>query len=153
MGDAINALPFSNTIVMLDMTGTQIKKVLNEAAYYSLNSGSTGAFPYAAGLRYDVNLSGGENEIIINIDMLDSNSGSWVPLDENQTFTVGTNSFTALGKDNYLTFKTVRDADPTRFEDTYINYYIPLKEYIEGLPDKTLPPLNPETYCLKSVQE
>nr|WP_320192967.1 5'-nucleotidase C-terminal domain-containing protein [uncultured Desulfobacter sp.] len=152
MGDAIECLPFSNTVVMLDMTGAEIKRVLNEAAWYSLNSGSTGAFPYAAGLRYDVNLSGGEGEVIFNIEMLDEETGTWTVLDENAMFTVATNSFTALGKDNYLTFKDVRDADPTKFEDTYITYYIPLVEYIQGLPDQILPALDPDIYCLKSVQ-
>lgn len=158
--DAILALPFSNTIVMIEMTGADIRKVLNEAAWYSLTSGSTGAFPYASGLRYDVNKTLAdpgktpeECAVISNIDMLDRETGFWIALDEARTFTVATNSFTALGKDNYLTFKTVRDADPTAFEDTYITYYIPLKEYIEGLPGQILPALDPETYCLKSVQE
>lgn len=153
VSDALECLPFSNTIVMIEMTGADIRMVLNEAAYYSLHSGSTGAFPYAAGLRYDVNKSGGENDVIYNIDMLDRETGNWISLDESRTYTVATNSFTALGKDNYLTFKRVRDADPTAFEDTYINYYLPLKEYIEGLPNQTLPALDTASYCLKSVQE
>ncbi len=152
VGDAIKALPFSNTVVMLEMTGAQIKKVLNESAWYSLNSGSTGAFPYAAGLRYDVNLSGLENGVIVNVEMQDRETGIWSALDETEVFTVATNSFTALGKDNYLTFKEVRDADPANFEDTYIKYYVPLKEYIENLPNQTLPALDPQAYCLKSVQ-
>ncbi len=151
IGDAVKALPFSNTVVMLDMTGSEIKKVLNEAAYYSLNSGSTGAFPYAAGLRYDANLSGAEGEIIVNVEMQERATGTWSALDDNGVYTVSTNSFTALGKDNYLTFKEVRDADPGKFEDTYIKYFVPLKEYIEKLPGQTLQPLDPDRYCLKSV--
>jgi 5'-nucleotidase / UDP-sugar diphosphatase len=153
IGDAVKALPFSNTVVMLEMTGKEIKKVLNESAYYSLNSGSTGAFPYAAGLRYDVDLSGAEGAVIINIEMQDRAAGVWSDLDESTTFTVSTNSFTALGKDNYLTFRTVRDAAPDNFEDTYIKYYVPLKEYIEKLPNQVLKPLDISSYCLKSVKE
>ncbi len=153
VGDAVKALPFSNTVVMLDMTGSEIKKVSNESAYYSLSSGSTGAFPHAAGLRYDVNLRGAENEIITNIEVQDFETGSWSVLDENGVYTVSTNSFTALGKDNYLTFKTVRDADPGKYEDTYIKYFVPLKEYIEKLPGQTLQAIDPELYCLKSVNE
>lgn len=84
IGDAITILPFSNTVVMLDMTGAQIRKVLNESAYYALNSGSSGAFPYAAGLRYDVVLSGAEDGIILNIEMMDAGTGSWVPLDDHR---------------------------------------------------------------------
>ncbi len=153
VGDAIKALPFSNTVVMLDMTGAEIRQVLNEAAHYALNSGSTGAFPYSAGLRYDVVLSGGEGDVIRNVEVQDRESGAWSSIDNDVTYTVSTNSFTALGKDNYLTFKTVRDADPTKFEDTYINYFVPLKEYIEDLPEKTLTAVDPQDYCLKSVRE
>jgi 5'-nucleotidase len=138
---------------MLDMTGAEIVQVLNEAAYYALNSGSTGAFPYSAGLRYEVNLSGGEGQVILNVDVQDRATGAWSPIDDDTTYTVSTNSFTALGKDNYLTFKTVRDADPTKFEDTYINYFVPLKEYVEDLPAKTLTALEPQDYCLKSVRK
>ncbi len=153
VGDAINALPFSNTIVMLEMTGEAIVRVLNQAAYYALNSGSTGAFPYAAGLRYDVALSAPEGEVIANVEVQDRDTGAWSPIDPSTVYTVATNSFTALGRDNYLEFATVREADPTIYEDTYINYFIPLKEYIEDLPDQTLPPLDVEAYTLKSVTE
>jgi 5'-nucleotidase / UDP-sugar diphosphatase len=153
VADAVKALPFSNTVVMLEMTGKEIKKVLNESAYYSLNSGSTGAFPYAAGLRYDVDLSGAEGAVIINVEMQERATGVWSDLDDPTTYTVSTNSFTALGKDNYLTFKTVRDAAPDNFEDTYIKYYVPLKEYIEKLPNQVLKPLDINSYCLKSVKE
>ncbi len=151
MGDAITALPFSNTVVMIDMTGEEIVKVLNQSAYYSLNSGSTGAFPYAAGLRYDVDSKGTEGAVILNVEVKDRTSGVWSSIDLNKTYTVSTNSFTALGKDNYLEFAEVRK-DETKFEDTYITYFVPLKEYIEGLPGSTLPALDPAEYCLKSVK-
>lgn len=153
VGNAIKALPFSNTVVMLDMTGAEIVRVLNQAAWYALNSGSTGAFPYSAGLRYDVNLTGAENEVITGVEVQDRESGRWSAIDADTVYTVATNSFTALGKDNYLEFEAVRDADPTKFEDTYIKYFVPLKEYIEGLPNQTLPPIDVEEYCLKSVTE
>lgn len=153
VGDAIKALPFSNTVVMLDMTGREIVDVLNQAAYYSLHTGSTGAFPYAAGLRYDVYLNADEGEVIRNVEVKDRETGSWSQIDMDTVYTVSTNSFTALGKDNYLEFKKVRDEDPTAFEDTYITYYVPLKEYVEDQPNDTLQPIDPAQYCLKSVNE
>jgi 5'-nucleotidase len=152
VGDAIKALPFANTVVMLDLTGEEIVKVLNQAAHYALNSGSTGAFPYSAGLRFDVDLKGAEGKVVFNVDVQDRASGVWAPIDLKATYTVSTNSFTALGKDNYLEFGVVRGADPAKFEDTYINYSVPLKEYVEKLPGKVLPALDPDEYCLKSVR-
>jgi 5'-nucleotidase / UDP-sugar diphosphatase len=153
VGDAINALPFSNTIVMLDMTGASIVKVLNQAAHYALNSGSTGAFPYAAGLRYDVDLKGAEDAVILNVEVQERATGAWGPIDPERVYTVATNSFTALGRDNYLEFAAVREANPAGFEDTYINYFLPLKQYIQRLPGGVLPPVDVAEYSLKSVAD
>ncbi|MFU8887924.1 MAG: 5'-nucleotidase C-terminal domain-containing protein [Trueperaceae bacterium] len=151
VGDAIAALPFSNTIVMLDMSGASIVTVLNQAAHYALNTGSTGAFPYAAGLRYDVDLGGAEDAVILNVEVQDRATGAWGPIDPEQVYTVATNSFTALGRDNYLEFAAVREANPAGFEDTYINYFLPLKQYIQRLPGGVLPPIDVAEYPLKSV--
>ncbi|MBW6454861.1 MAG: 5'-nucleotidase C-terminal domain-containing protein [Trueperaceae bacterium] len=151
VGDAIAALPFSNTIVMLDMNGASIVKVLNQAAHYALNTGSTGAFPYAAGLRYDVDLGGAEDAVILNVEAQERATGAWAPIDPERVYTVATNSFTALGRDNYLEFAAVREANPAGFEDTYINYFLPLKQYIQRLPGGVLPPIDVADYPLKSV--
>ena len=153
VGDAIKTLPFSNTVVTLDMTGEEIVRVLNQAAFYALNSGSTGAFPYAAGLRYDVTLGADEGEVITDVEVQVSDERGWIPITPHFVYTVATNSFTALGKDNYLEFAAVRDADPAAFENTHINYYVPLKEYLEELPNKRLEPIAYWDYCLKSVRE
>jgi len=151
VGDAIAALPFSNTIVMLEMTGASIVTVLNQAAHYALNTGSTGAFPYAAGLRYDVDLAGAEDAVILNVEVQERATGAWGPIDPERVYTVATNSFTALGRDNYLEFAVVRGANPEGFEDTYINYFLPLKQYIQRLEGGVLRPVDVGEYSLKSV--
>lgn len=153
VGDAIAALPFSNTIVMLEMSGASIVTVLNQAAHYALNTGSTGAFPYAAGLRYDVDLKGAEDAVILNVEVQERATGAWGPIDPERVYTVATNSFTALGRDNYLEFAAVREANPAGFEDTYINYFLPLKQYIQRLPGGVLPPVDVAEYSLKSVAD
>ena len=58
IGDAYKLLPFANTLVSLDMTGAEIHQVLEEALDYALSEGgSSGAYPYAAGLRWDIDAS------------------------------------------------------------------------------------------------
>jgi 5'-nucleotidase len=136
---------------MLDMKGSDIVQVLNEAAWYSINSGSSGAFPYASGLRYDVTLGGGTNNIITNVEVQDRDSGVWSAISADTVYTVATNSFTAQGKDNYLSFARVQEDDPTIFEDTSILYSVPLVDYLKSLPSQILPPLDTSVYCLKSV--
>ncbi|MBM7332869.1 MAG: 5'-nucleotidase C-terminal domain-containing protein [Alcanivorax sp.] len=154
VANAYDILPFSNTVVTIDMTGAQIVKVLNEGLDYAQGiSASTGAFPYAAGLRYDVTLGAPEGTGIENVEVRDDN-GNWAPIVESETYSVATNSFTGQGKDGYVTFGEVQTANPDAFENSNVTYVVPLLEYFrEELPDQTLPALDPNQYSLKSVTD
>jgi 5'-nucleotidase / UDP-sugar diphosphatase len=84
------------------MTGTEIIEVLNSAASFAL-IGSTGAYPYASGLRYDVdgkNLETPISNVEVNIRL----EGDWIPIVDSDIYTVVTNSFIAAGLDGYVTF-------------------------------------------------
>lgn len=152
-GDAYTILPFSNTVVTIDMKGSEIVKVLNEALTYAQGpSGSTGAVPYSSHLRYDVVLGAPAQQGILNVEIKDKDTGVWSPIDMNATYSVATNSFTALGKDGYVTFEDVRTANPDAFEESDVAYAIPLIEYFRDyLPSNTLGTINFEDYCFKSV--
>ncbi|MCU5782333.1 5'-nucleotidase [Alcanivorax balearicus MACL04] len=154
VADAYNILPFSNTVVTIDMTGADIVKVLNEALDYAQGiSASTGAFPYSANLRYDVVLGAPAGTGIQNVEVRDE-SGTWAPIDNGAVYSVATNSFTGLGKDGYDTFGEVQEANPEAFENSDVAYVVPLLEYFrEELPGNTLPALDPDLYCLKSVTQ
>ncbi|HBL88092.1 MAG TPA: bifunctional metallophosphatase/5'-nucleotidase, partial [Alcanivorax sp.] len=90
---------------------------------------------------------------IQNVDVRDEN-GDWAPIVDSQTYSVATNSFTGQGKDGYDTFAEVQAADPDAFEDSNVTYVVPLLEYFrEELPDQTLPVLDTDAYCLKSVTD
>ncbi|EDN65567.1 5'-nucleotidase/2',3'-cyclic phosphodiesterase [Beggiatoa sp. PS] len=52
---AYTLLPFQNTLYLLTLTGAEIKQVLEESLSNHFDKkGSTGAFPYAAGIRYTI---------------------------------------------------------------------------------------------------
>ena len=152
-GDAYTILPFSNTVVTVDMKGSDIVQVLEEALSYSQGvSGSTGAFPYASHLRYDVVLGAPLGQGIKNVEVKDRKSGNWSPIDLQKTYAVATNVFTAQGKDGYLSFARVRAANPAAYQASDVAYVIPIIEYFRKyLPGNILPPLNPAEYCIKSV--
>ncbi|MBT1064224.1 5'-nucleotidase C-terminal domain-containing protein [Bowmanella sp. Y26] len=153
VADAYQILPFSNTVVTLDLTGAEILQVLNEALEYAQGiSASTGAFPYSSHLRYDVVLNAAAQQGIKNLEIKDRTTGQWQPIDLQAIYSVATNSFTALGKDGYLTFGQVREARPDAFEQSDVVYAVPLLEYFkEVLPNQSLPALDWTQYCLKSV--
>ena len=130
IADAYELLPFANTIVNLEMTGAEIAAVLEEAIAFSLDpDGSTGAYPYASGLRWDVDMNNPDGQRISNLQMRPSGTTDWVALDMGATFTVATNSFIAAGRDGYVTFGTV--SDDGRVVDTFLDYAQSFIDYIE----------------------
>ena len=134
------------------MSGADIQQVLEEGTQYAISTDSTGAFPYSSHLRYDVDKSAEQGSRILNLEVKDKNTNKWAPIDLTKIYKVVTNSFIALGKDGYYTFKRVQDADKNVFEDTFVNYAVPLVEYFRDLPENTLPELSIDDYCLKSVK-
>lgn len=156
MADAYTMLPFSNTITTLELTGEEIRDVLDEAIRYSQGiTQSTGAFPYSSHLRYDVYLNADEGmKSAYNLEVKDRKTGVWSPIDMNKTYVVATNSFTALGKDGYATFEKAVERDPDVKVETYIQYAVPLVElFTEHLKGGKVVKPDADSYSLKSVKE
>ena len=129
MGDAYKLLPFANTLVEMDMTGVEIKAVLEEALDYALQpDGSTGAYPYAAGLRWHVDTTKPAGQRLSNLEFKGRKDNSWSPLDANANYRLVTNNYIAGGRDGYLTFKTVKNDG--RYTDTYLDYAQSFVDYV-----------------------
>lgn len=130
IGDAYRLLPFSNTIVELEMTGAEIAQVLEDAyAYATAENGSTGAFPYASGLRWTLDTTAPQGERFINLEVRALNENQWRPLPANETFTVVTNDYIASGKDGYLTFGRI--AQTRGYVNTYLDYAQSFVDYVK----------------------
>lgn len=129
MGDAYKLLPFANTLVEMDMTGAEIKAVLEEALDYALQpDGSTGAYPYAAGLRWHVDASKPAGERLSRMEYKGRNDNLWSAFDMNKSYRLVTNNYIAAGRDGYLTFKTVKNDG--RYTDTYLDYAQSFVDYV-----------------------
>ena len=129
MGDAYKLLPFANTLVEMDMTGAEIKAVLEEALDYALQpDGSTGAYPYAAGLRWHVDAGKPAGERLSKMEFKGRADTSWSALDMNKSYRLVTNNYIAAGRDGYLTFKTVKNDG--RYTDTYLDYAQSFVDYV-----------------------
>ena len=133
-------LPFSNTLIHLEMTGAEIKQVLEDAIDYSQTpGGSLGGYPHGAGIRFDVDLTAAVNERVSQLEVM--HQGQWQPMDLTQHYIVVTNSFIASGQDGWATFADVLASG--RFQDTYINYAQAFIDYarqkqILSRPDKSM---------------
>lgn len=156
MADAYTMLPFSNTITTLKITGEEICNVLDEAIRYSQGvSQSTGSFPYSSSLRYDVYLNAGDGvKSAYNVEIKDKKTGKWSPIDMKKKYVVVTNSFTALGKDGYVTFAKAIEKDPNVKDETHVEYAVPLVElFTKHLKGGELAKPDADDYSIKSVKE
>src|SRR5256885_14791384 len=64
----IQVLPFGNKLFRLDITGTEVKGMLEDGlqAVYG-PSGTTGPYPYTGGLRFDVNAAAAARQRVSGI--------------------------------------------------------------------------------------
>jgi 5'-nucleotidase / UDP-sugar diphosphatase len=136
-------LPFSNTLVLLEMTGSEIKLVLEQALERTFAGASTGSYPYAAGLRYDVNANRAVGSRIRNLEYNSRLAGTWAAINPTATYSVVTNDFIASGLDGYTAFTAVENVVDTQtaYAQAFIDYAIDRKTLSD-------PPLS--TYSTKS---
>lgn len=154
-GDAYTLLPFSNTLFEIDMKGSEIKAVLEDAlSNYLDNGGSTGSFPYAYALRYDIDASQPKGSRVSNLEIMDRETKTWSLIDNTKTYVIVTNNYIAEGRDGYATFKTVQDSG-TKAVDTQLDYAESFVNYVKELKkeDKALQKLPTEEHCIKSYKE
>ena len=133
-----NLLPFANTFYVFSMSGAEIKQVMEEAIEYSTKEGgSTGGFPYGAGIRYEAKKSGELGTRVTKVEVKDRITGEWKPLDLAKTYKIGTNSYLAGGKDGWVTFGKIKDTRGGT--DTYIDYAKAFIDYVADKKSITIP--------------
>ena len=126
---AYTLLPFSNTLVELEMSGQEIHAVLEDAVDTAINGKSAGAFPYAFGLRYAVHAAKEKGGRVRAIEIKNKATGNWSALDDERHYVIVTNSYIASGKDGYTTFQRV--AASGGVVDTYLDYAMSFMDYVK----------------------
>jgi len=126
---AYTVLPFSNMLIEMPLTGAQILTVLEDAVANHLDRrGSDGAHPYAAGLRWDLDMSRPRGSRFANVEIRPKVSGAWEPLDAARTYILVTSDYLASGGDGYTTLAAINRAVPA--VNTYLNYTQTFVDYL-----------------------
>ncbi len=68
---------------------------------------SGGSHPYAAGLRWHLDMSQAIGSRFSSVQVRNRSTGVWSAIDLTRSYTVATNDFIASGRDGYTTFGTV----------------------------------------------
>jgi len=113
--DILTVLPFGNTVVILNMTGEQLLKVLDYAA--KIPDGK-GAKLQVAGLSWIEKEDGVVTDVKVNGE----------PIDPKKVYKVATNDYMANGGDGYTMLKEISD----KYDTGYVLADV-VKEYIQYL--------------------
>ncbi|MEZ5298921.1 MAG: 5'-nucleotidase C-terminal domain-containing protein [Ilumatobacteraceae bacterium] len=84
LGGAYTLLPFSNTLVEIELSGAEVVQVLEEAvANYQDNGGSDGSYPYGSAIRWDLNEGAPAGSRFTNVEVRSTTApgrpSTWVP--------------------------------------------------------------------------
>ncbi|QEI08476.1 bifunctional metallophosphatase/5'-nucleotidase [Pigmentiphaga aceris] len=158
-GKAIEVLPYGNMLWRVEITAPEIKAMLEdgmEATYGP--TATTGPYPYAGGVRFDVDASQPKGNRISNLEIHNRTTDTWRLLNLSDTTTMYklfVLSFNATGGDGYTSLAALplsRRLDIGVLDaDVFLEYIAAQSKNAAGLP--ILRKLDPSKFSTKSVKD
>lgn len=101
VGEVINVLPFGNTLAVMEVTGAELKEAFEISVSNYPNE--SGGFLHVGGgkMSFDASKPAGSR---VESVMYRTESGIYMEVLDNQTYTIATNAFTAKGGDGFDVF-------------------------------------------------
>lgn len=129
MNTAFTLLPFTNVLVEMELSGKEVVAALEDAVANHLDlAQSNGSHPYAAGLRWDLDMGKAKGQRFTNVQVRHKTTGTWSAIDPAKTYVLVTNDFIASGKDGYTALGTAYNAG--RYVNTYLLYTQSFVDYV-----------------------
>ena len=134
--------PYDNDIVVMTISGTDVLEALEEGLQYLSEAfekgiNSAGGYPYAAGLRYDINMTADFGNRVSNVEVNPQLASSeWIPINLSANYTMTTNGWLAIGGDGYEILEQVYvDSGGQQIGALTRDAFV---EYLQDLDNKTL---------------
>lgn len=99
LGDVLTVLPFGNLTSTLELEGADVVAALENGV--SQVEEVAGRFPQVSGLRYTWDGSQPAGSRIVSVEVLNSETGEYEPLDPAAVYSVATNDYMRTGGDGY----------------------------------------------------
>ena len=103
VGEVITVLPFGNTLATMTVTGAELKAAFEIS--FKEYPAENGGFLHVAGGKVEFDSTKPVGERVVAIYYKDA-EGNFVEIQDDETYTVATNAFTAKGGDGYDVFAT-----------------------------------------------
>lgn len=143
LADAYRLLPFGNTLILFDISGEELKTQLEEAVSYALSrGGSSGAYPYASGLRFEVDPSREAGQRVFNVQVNPRLAGDWTAIEPDRQYRLTVNSFIATGGDGYEGL--ARKYQRREYTNTGLDYAQSFIDHVRALDDAGQPLAKPD---------
>jgi 5'-nucleotidase len=126
--DIYELLPFNNTLVLIDIKGSDLLSAIEEGLDYQIAIGSKAPYLYVSGITFKLDEKKPKGKRITDM-MVRQSDGSYVPLQDEQTLRVVANSYLADGGDGMHILKRAASYhSDTGFIDTEV-----MIEYLKEL--------------------
>ena len=137
VGEVITVLPFGNTLATMEITGAELKEAFEISV--SKYPGENGGFLHVAGGKVEFDSSKPAGERVVAVYIEDA-KGNLVAVDDNTTYIIATNAFTAKGGDGYDVF--AKAYEEGRVTDLGLSDWENFRDHLvslgsEGIPTET----------------
>ncbi|MEK4699643.1 5'-nucleotidase C-terminal domain-containing protein [Solibacillus sp. FSL R7-0668] len=128
-GEVITVLPFGNTLALADVTGAELKATFEHAVKDAPKE--SGGFLHISGAKFEYDSTKNAGSRVVSLKYFDEATNSYVDIQDNQTYTIATNAFTAKGGDGFADLKAAYAAG--RVTDLGLSDWENLKEQFISL--------------------
>ncbi len=133
VGEVITVLPFGNTLATMSVTGAELKSAF-EISFKSYPS-ENGGFLHVSGGKVEFDSTKPAGERVVSIAYKDK-EGNFTPMQDDKTYKIATNAFTAKGGDGFTMF--AKAYSEGRVTDLGLSDWENLAEHLTNL--KTVKP-------------
>lgn len=133
VGEVMTVLPFGNTLATMSVTGAELKEAF-ETSFKSYPS-ENGGFLHVSGGMVEFDSTKPAGERVVSIAYKDKD-GNYTPMQDDQTYKIATNAFTAKGGDGFTMF--AKAYNEGRVTDLGLSDWENLAEHLTNL--KTVQP-------------
>ena len=133
LGQVIEVMPFGNTLIVLDLSGAQVKAALENGV--SRFPAAEGRFPQVGGMRYTFDPRNAAGNRITKIEI--ARDGGFVAINPAASYRVVVNNFVATSGDGYSVMLQASNVVNAGFVDSdvlaeYIQANSPVNPQVEG---------------------